>query len=66
MHLLLEFKIQFEDGTTKSVSIEIEDDIKNGHYYNEDGTFEGKIDIEKGTGSINDVLNSTNKRNFSI
>lgn len=29
--------------------------IVNGHFYNKDGTFEGKVNIKKNKGSVNDV-----------
>jgi Domain of unknown function (DUF4280) len=34
---------------------------KNGHFYNEDGTFEGKVDNPAYTGSANDVYTCTGK-----
>ena len=33
----------------------------NGHFYNEDGTFEGKVDKPENTGSVNDVYTCTGK-----
>ncbi|MFB9057233.1 DUF4280 domain-containing protein [Mariniflexile ostreae] len=33
----------------------------NGHFYNEDGTFEGKVDEEKGSGSVSDIYTCTKK-----
>jgi Hemolysin coregulated protein Hcp (TssD) len=33
----------------------------NGHFYNTNGTFEGKVDETKNTGSVNDVYSCTGK-----
>jgi hypothetical protein len=33
----------------------------NGHFYNVDGTFEGKVDVKENTGSVNDVYTCTGK-----
>lgn len=35
--------------------------VLNGHYYNTDGTFEGKIDKEEYSGSVEDVYTCTGK-----
>ncbi|NRS90782.1 hypothetical protein HNQ02_003729 [Flavobacterium sp. 7E] len=35
----------------------------NGHFYNIDGTFEGKVNITTNTGSVNDVYTCTRKTN---
>jgi hypothetical protein len=41
-----------------------EEEIKyvNGHFYNEDGTFEGKVDLKTNTGLVSDVYTCTGKR----
>lgn len=41
----------------------VEEDIKyiNGHFYNEDGTYEGKVDETTNTGVIDDVYTCTGK-----
>ena len=33
----------------------------NGHFYNEDGTYEGNVDKKENTGSVNDVYTCTGK-----
>ena len=40
---------------------EVEIVYVNGHFYNEDGTFEGKVDKKENSGSINDVYTCTGK-----
>ncbi|CAM3749921.1 DUF4280 domain-containing protein [Flavobacterium gelidilacus] len=40
---------------------ETEKTLTNGHFYNEDGTFEGKVDVKTNNGSVNDVYTCTGK-----
>jgi hypothetical protein len=50
-------------GEPKDAPKIVENEIQNtnGHFYNENGTFEGKVDLKTNTGKIDDVYTCTGK-----